>query len=60
MKLAPGSDTPDHVKEIQLQIWLSKTPYERLKTFMDDNEAMLKAFDKFKVDREKKDKEQGI
>ena len=33
-------DTPDHVKKIQLQIWLSKTPEERLRQAIEDNEAL--------------------
>ncbi len=33
-------DTPDHVKKIQLQIWLAKTPAERLLQAIQDNEAM--------------------
>ena len=34
-------DTPEHVKKIQLQIWLSKTPEERLLQAIKDNEAMF-------------------
>jgi len=33
-------DTPDHIKKIQLQIWLSKTPEERLRQAIEDNEAL--------------------
>jgi hypothetical protein len=28
---------PQHIKELQLKIWLFKSPVERLKQFMDDN-----------------------
>lgn len=35
-------DTPEHIKQLQLQIWLSKTPGERLKQFITDNEAFFK------------------
>ena len=35
------NDTPQHIKELQLKIWLSKTPGERLKQFMEDNAALF-------------------
>lgn len=34
-------DTPQHVKDLQLRLWLSKTPGERLYQFLVDNDAML-------------------
>jgi len=34
------TDTPPHIKKLQLQIWLSKPPMERLKQFLLDNEAL--------------------
>ena len=36
------NDTPKHIKELQLKIWLSKSPGERLKQFMEDNAALFK------------------
>ena len=42
------TDTPQHIKELQLKIWLSKSPAERLKLFLEDNEALLKFFEKAK------------
>jgi len=35
-------DTPDHIKQLQLDIWLSKTIPERLEQFIIDNDAMFK------------------
>jgi hypothetical protein len=35
------TDTPQHIKDIQLQLWLSKTPGERLYQFLIDNDTML-------------------
>ena len=35
------NDTPDHVKKIQLQIWLAKSPAERLRQAIEDNEALF-------------------
>ncbi|WAC12714.1 hypothetical protein [Dyadobacter pollutisoli] len=35
------TDTPDHIKEIQLQLWLSKSPMERLRQMMVDNESLF-------------------
>jgi len=34
------TDTTQKVKDLQLQIWMSKTPEERLMTFLKDNEVM--------------------
>jgi hypothetical protein len=35
------NDTPQHIKELQLKIWLSKSPAERLKQFMEDNTSLF-------------------
>lgn len=35
-------DTPKEVKDVQLKIWLSKLPAERLRQFMEDNDALFK------------------
>jgi hypothetical protein len=34
------TDTPEHVKKIHLQIWLSKPPGERLRQFLINNGEM--------------------
>jgi hypothetical protein len=34
-------DTPQHIKDLQLKIWLSKPPGERLKRFLLDNESLF-------------------
>ena len=44
------TDTPDHIKKIQLEIWLAKTPEERLMQFLKDNDAMFKAIIQAKKD----------
>ncbi len=36
------TDTAPHIKDLQLKLWLSKTPGERLYQFLADNDAMLK------------------
>ena len=36
------TDTPDHIKKIQLEIWLAKTPEERLTQFLKDNDEMFR------------------
>lgn len=36
-------DTPQHIKDIQLNLWLSKTPEERLMQFLKDNNEMYMA-----------------
>ena len=35
-------DTPQHIKDLQLKIWLSKTPGERLRQFVVDNEVLFR------------------
>jgi hypothetical protein len=35
-------DTPEHIKQLQLKIWLSKKPSERLMQFISDNDAFFK------------------
>ena len=47
-------DTPDHIKKLQLKIWLSKTPGERLKQFLIDNEAFYRFIEKTKESLPKK------
>jgi hypothetical protein len=52
------NDTPQHIKDIQQKIWLSKTPEERLLQFITENDAWWKALQEAKqrlqVQREKK------
>jgi hypothetical protein len=36
------NDTPQHIKDLQLKIWLSKPPMERLRQMMEDNAALFK------------------
>ena len=35
-------DTPEHIKQLQLDIWMSKTISERLERFLIDNDALFK------------------
>ena len=35
------TDTPQKIKAIQLKIWLSKPPMERLRQMLVDNEALM-------------------
>lgn len=37
------TDTPQYIYDLQLKIWLSKTPGERLLQFLKDNDDMRKA-----------------
>ena len=34
-------DTPQSIKDMQLKLWLSKPPMERLRQFLIDNEAFF-------------------
>ncbi|CAN5358134.1 hypothetical protein BH11BAC3_BH11BAC3_40440 [soil metagenome] len=42
------TDTPKHVQQIQLELWLAKTPGERLLQFLHDNDILYKAILKAK------------
>ena len=35
------TDTPQHIKELQLKIWLSKSPGERLRLTLEGNGQLL-------------------
>ena len=35
------TDTPNHIKELQLKIWLSKSPGERLRLTFEGNGQLL-------------------
>lgn len=51
------TDTPKHIQQIQLDLWLAKTPGERLLQFLHDNDAMYKAILKAKEQIEKTKKQ---
>ena len=40
------TDTPEHIKNLQLKIWLSKSPEERLLQFILENDAWWEALKK--------------
>ena len=42
------NDTPENIKKLQLQIWLSKPPMERLGQFLEDNETLYKFWNEAK------------
>jgi hypothetical protein len=35
------TDTPQHIHDLQLELWLKKSPEERLRQFIKDNEALI-------------------
>ena len=43
------TDTPQHIKDIHLKLWLQKTPGERLYQFIMDNDEMYKALREYKI-----------
>jgi len=43
------TDTPQHINELQLKLWMSKTPEERLYVFLSDNHDMYQALREFKI-----------
>ena len=44
------TDTPEHIKELQLKMWLAKSPAQRLYQFLIDNDAAYQALRKFKIE----------
>lgn len=38
------TDTPQHIYELQLKLWLSKAPMERLHQSMINNDAIFKSW----------------
>ena len=50
------NDTPQNIKELQLKIWLSKPPGERLRQFMEDNASL---FQFWSIAREQHNKTAG-
>jgi hypothetical protein len=49
------NDTPQHIKDLQLKIWLSKTPGERLKQFMEDNTALFQFWNSARKQKDSQD-----
>jgi hypothetical protein len=47
------NDTSQKIKEIQKQIWMNKTPMERLKQFLLDNDDFFAFSKALKYDNEK-------
>jgi hypothetical protein len=45
------NDTPEHIRKLQLQLWLAKTPEQRLLQFLAENDAMWKAIKEAKANR---------
>ena len=48
------TDTPEHIKQLQLEIWLAKQPGERLRQFLVDNDALYSFWKVTKEQMEKK------
>jgi hypothetical protein len=50
------TDTPQHIKELQLKIWLSKSQMERLRQTLEDNGQLLQFWSSaYLVDRNQND-----
>lgn len=43
------TDTPEHIKELQLKIWLSKSPGEGLRLTLESNGQLLRFWSSAKV-----------
>ena len=54
------TDTPNHIKELQLKIWLSKPPEERLRLTLEGNGQLLHFWASAQVvDRSRNDEKSG-
>jgi len=54
------TDTPNHIKELQLKIWLSKPPGERLRLTLESNGQLLQFWSSAQVvDRSRNDEKSG-
>jgi hypothetical protein len=42
------TDTPEEIKKLQLKIWLSKPPMERLYKMLEDNQALFQFWNKLR------------
>lgn len=42
------NDTPQNIKDLQLKIWLSKSPMERLKQMMENNTSLYQFWANFR------------
>jgi hypothetical protein len=50
------NDTPQNIKDLQLKIWLSKSPMERLKQMMENNTSLYQFWANFrKIHKNKED-----
>lgn len=54
------TDTPQHIKDLQLKLWLAKTPGERLLQFITDNDIMFQGLLALKKERQKDFKKKEI
>lgn len=57
-ELGKPSDTPKHIRDLQLKIWLSKPPMERLRIYIEENELIFNDWMKRQRKREE-EKNQG-
>ena len=48
------NDTPKHIKDLQLEIWLAKSPGERLYQFLVDNDKMYQGIQALQKNSEEK------
>ena len=54
------NDTTPDIKKKQLEIWLAKSPGERLMQFIIDNDAMFKALNEFKKSSDKNESQKNV
>jgi len=53
-------DTPLHIKQLQLAIWLAKPAEERLRLTLEDNDALFALWDELKKNKRQADAAEPI
>jgi hypothetical protein len=62
------TDISQNIKDLQLKIWLSRSPSERLKQFMEDNASLFRFWEAVRtsdsvlnpIDTQQKDKNNSL
>ena len=52
-------DTPEHVKQIHQAIWLAKSPEERLRLTLENNDALFSLWREIKNNNRQADEEEA-
>jgi hypothetical protein len=54
------NDTPENIKKLQLKIWLSKSPMERLRQMMENNASLFQFWANARRGRNEQEKKPNV